>query len=936
MRLLTQALEDSIRVEDILIHSEKYLAHIPKPGDPADKKAETLGEHVALVVEQAVQICRMHGLDGVVDKMIAHLTKRLEFNDLESAYEWITDLFANAIVFHDFGKVNEFFQKERMKNSDPMFNGRLEVILTPSYGHSELGAYIYAVYHFEKLAESPIDEPDKIKLAVLVLLFSNTILLHHSSRLVQPQSRIDRSQVRKLHEKLVKYISCYKGFPLPNISTVFFERTQEFWKENNFPWDKVDFSLFGLLRLNFSMLTASDYLATWHYGYGMAVSTSQQWGVFDERRRDAIIQAARTEMSYNKHAYELYESGQYQLRHPMEPAPENLNVLRTEMTIEVLRQLAQNQEKRLFYLEAPTGGGKTNLSMLAVAELLRMNPELNKVFYVFPFTTLITQTHRAIKETLMLQEDDIALLHSRAGFQTLNELEVVDSEDNEANQDGLFGDKKRDYLQNLFVLYPFTLMTHIRFFDALKSQKKDDIYLMHRLANSIVVLDELQSYPPKQWDKILFLLDSYSRFLNIRFILMSATLPRLDRIEAVQRASEQPLPEVMDLLPNPKRYFINPNFKNRVSFRFDLLENNNVLIELPELATFVLNKSKERASVPENNGRVFTIVEFIFKKSASAFKREFETHDPFFDEVFVLSGTTLESQRRHIISWLKRNQHNINIKVLLITTQVVEAGVDIDMDLGFKNISLIDSDEQLAGRVNRNVRKKNCEVWLFNANEARVLYGKDLRYEAMREMKPEERRAVLEDKNFEDLYNRVFNYIEKKNNSNYIENFYDYYSLVKQLDFVKADESFKLIDQQSISVFVPLKLPIQIENENGKTENFFTQNEEKFLQKLKIWLPGDQFIDGSSVWSHYRASVLNKDKTADYVISKIEQKTLQGILSKFTFSLFENQKNRLGLRNHCDPEDSFENYFYLSRYVDLYSIETGLDELKLNNPDIIF
>lgn len=70
---------------------------------------------------------------------------------------------------------------------------------------------------------------------------------------------------------------------------------------------------------------------------------------------------------------------------------------------------------------------------------------------------------------------------------------------------------------------------------------------------------------------------------------------------------------------------------------------------------------------------------------------------------------------------------------MLITTQVVEAGVDIDMDLGFKNISLIDSDEQLAGRVNRNACKVGCEVYLFRLDNASVLYGKDKRYQMVRD-----------------------------------------------------------------------------------------------------------------------------------------------------------------------------------------------------------
>jgi len=933
MGSLSNRLNEVIRVEDdLLANAEKYLAHIPKSEDTPVKKAETLGKHLDLVLSCTKKICSLHGLDATVDRLTRQVVHLFQFDDPAMASEWILTFFVNTIAFHDFGKANEYFQLDRMQNQDSLFKGVFPEIFTPRYGHSELGGYIFTVYHLEKIRVEVPSTSDQKKLSILAFLFSNIILLHHSSRLEQPQLRLTRSQFIKFRGQLNHYLQLYKGFPKVEVSEKYFENIEGVLRM--LTKKSTDFALFALLRLNFSLLTASDYMATWQYSNEMEISTEQQWGVFSEVKRAALIQAAHSSKEYNVNAYNFFENKKYIVQHLTEPNGENLNLLRTEMIFEMLHQLEQNIDRRLFYLEAPTGGGKTNLSMLAVVELLHINPELNKVFYVFPFTTLITQTHISIMETLLLNEDDIALLHSRAGFQILTQK---GNDNSEANEDGNYGDKKRDYLHNLFVLYPFTLLTHIRFFDILKSDRKDDIYLIHRLANSVVVLDELQSYPPKQWDKMLFLLNEYSQYFNIRFILMSATLPRLDKIEAVRRSVNESLPMVIDLLPNPRRYFLNPNFKDRVTFRFNLLgDTGNDEISLSELAKIVLEKSQYRAALPDSKGRVFTIVEFIFKKSATAFKFELEKSNIFFDEVLVLSGTILESRRREIIALLKRHQKSNDKKVLLVTTQVVEAGVDIDMDLGFKNISLIDSDEQLAGRVNRNINKINCEVWLFKVNEPGIIYNQDLRLKVMREMTLEERQKVLEDKDFEKLYNRVFTKIEELNSSELVENFKnDYLPLFQSLNFQGVHENFKLINQQTISVFVPLMLPLKFENEIDGQEENFSVNEMQYLEKTGIYVKNNMQVDGALVWRHYKDLCENKEKPKDFIVNKIERKTLQGILSKFTFSIFESPKNRTGLGSYCDPEENFDNYFYLSRHFDLYSLESGLDETKLHNPEQI-
>jgi CRISPR-associated endonuclease/helicase Cas3 len=922
---------DTPPLSEMLRDAHRYRAHVHSKHPP-----ELYEEHFDRVNQHFGLICRKNGLDGLIDNMIADYV-RLFFpqSDFRETCMHVKRLFVHTAVFHDFGKVNENFQGHPEKMNNPEFQLRRDNPL--KHHHAKLGAYLYVVRHFEEAhGLGFLAKEEQRQWFLTILLFSYPIFKHHATGLLRPDSQGIRFEPEEL-AWMKKYLALYHLSPDERIFGAMLE--QKALEQQFFDWvfkaDKIQFgfSFFALLRLNFSLLTAADYLATGEYSYQLKLETDMDWGILSGEKRQQVAYAPRTnqEKGYNIAAFDLFEKikrGERDFQNPQTASEHNLNILRTEMAVKVLQVLETHRDKRLFYLEAPTGGGKTNLSMLAVAELLRADERLTKVFYVFPFTTLITQTHKAIKETLLLDDEDIALLHSRAGFQTAGSKTSTDEE-----EDAVYGNQRKDFLQNLFALYPLTLVTHIRFFDILKSNRKEDIYLMHRLANSVVVLDELQSYPPRQWDKMLFMLDQYGKFFNIRFLLMSATLPRLTEIEAVKRASGG-LPEVVDLLPGAVGYFQNPNFRGRVEFKFDLLENGDITAE--DLAAVVLEKSRARAEAHE--GRVFTIVEFIFKKSATEFRGVVDGLEAFFDEVFVLSGTILESRRREIIHFLKRHRQTPSMKILLITTQVVEAGVDIDMDLGFKNVSLIDSDEQLAGRVNRNVGKQDCEVWLFRKDDASVLYSSDLRFKITRDLPPEFHREILESKDFGRLYNRVFAEIEKRNKSELVENFEtDYRGFLKKLDFPKVDEKFKIIDQQTLSVFVPVSLPVEIKSQNEQPEAFFNEFEMTFLKKateFDVFGEGGKTVNGAAVWKLYREVLSNPN--ADFIAKKIEQKVMQGILAKFTFSMFASPKNREKLAAHSPPQLSLENYYYLNRWQEdaLYTLESGLDESKMDDPII--
>ncbi|MBI9068446.1 MAG: CRISPR-associated helicase Cas3' [Salinivirgaceae bacterium] len=746
-------------------------------------------------------------------------------------------------------------------------------------------------------------------------LFLIPILKHHSGYLAKDYN-FEEDKINSIH-KLFDVL----GFELPiEFPKVFIKNEERLWEHfNDFIRNKNFnfFPLFALLKLNYSLLTASDYYATSDYMSDLKFNTEEDFGLITDKLRKRIFNYFDDNKKAKYNGALMRDPNQYLSKSTneyREKSNENLNFLRQKLGAEVIINIEKHKEQRVFYIEAPTGGGKTNMSMIAVRKLLELNCEINKVFYVFPFTTLITQTAKAIKETLGLNDHEIAQVHSKAGFQ-------AKKYDNE--NDAKYGHEKRNQIDNLFVNYPFTLLTHIKFFDILKSNKKDTNYLLHRLANSVVIVDELQSYSPEHWDKIKYYISQYAELFNIRFIIMSATLPKIDEIELSAYKSEK----FVALIPNAKEYLQNPNFSERVAIKTDLLNRDE--IDLKELANILFDKSEEFANNRNDKYKnsIYTIIEFIFKKSASEFYDITQKQNTFFDEIFVLSGTIIEPRRKYIIEFLK-DETNRKKKILLITTQVVEAGVDIDMDLGFKNQSLIDSDEQLAGRINRNVNKQNCELWLFKHDNPKSIYGKDLRYEVTNKFEPSYIEEILTKKDFGKLYDKVFKEIEKLNNSAYKTNLSDYLLNFNNLNFRSINEEFKLIDSENASVFVPVDIAIEC----YKGERNFSETELTLINRHACFSDESKLIiSGEKLWDLYVSLIQNN--SMDFSVQKHQLLILNGIMSKFVFSVFIRKKDDLKPfldYNEQNSDYQFYQYFKLlkSEIGDskVYSIQSGINE----------
>jgi len=925
-------------IDEFLIDADKYYAHILPKNSHLSNKIETLQQHIELVQDKLRLLCTTHGLDVVIDNLINDfLDKQKVENELKLG-SFIKKLFVNTIVFHDFGKINENFQASPDKMNNPHFRGKSNPKSVISTRHSSLGAYLFIVKHI-KDAMTEI-EPKHNHVAMLaILMLSYSIFKHHSKYLNDDYRDTVAFSVKEV-ACMKKYLTHYQYVIEPQIKEgialnlkKLFDHIDSFELFNSF-------SLYALVRLNFSLLTASDYLASGEYMQDIKI---KEFGTLNEKRIDEIYEFVsqsdylKNELvkkkNYNKWTYQALAHGD-ELQNPKLPSNDNLNLLRREMALEVIQNIRNNSDKHLFYIEAPTGGGKTNLSLLATLELLKASKaKNNKVFYVFPFTTLITQTYGSIQETLGLTENEVVQLHSKAGYKQKSEEE----------EDGLYGDEKQNFIDYLFVNYPFCLLSHVKFFDLLKTNEKGNNYLLHRLANSIVVIDELQSYNPEHWDKIIYFISLYSKLFNIKFILMSATLPKLGDLEVLEKKYTS---DFTYLLPNAKHkekgYFLNPNFSKRVAFNFDLFERDDLTLE--EIANSLLEKSKKYAlrdfgdAKPKDS--VYCIIEFIFKKSATEFYQKINNiHNRFFNKILVLSGTILEHGRKEIINILK-NPDNRKKRILLITTQVVEAGVDIDMDLGFKDRSIVDSEEQLAGRINRNVNKEDCTLHLFNYNKEQIIYGQDKRYQETKKMTVSDYQRILKEKDFDYLYNTIFkninfwassDLISKENHNNQLKY---YKAKIEKLQFQSVHWDFKLIDQENISCFIPIAISVSVEGiKTGSTDAIFSENELLFLNKNNIVPNKKNKIEGCEVFDLYIDTIQNR---GEYINQKIAEKKLQGIMSKFIFSLFANDKVKSQIIFYANEEKSEFGYKYIKDWKNFYDEIFGMDDNKFYSNETQF
>lgn len=737
-----------IHVGDVLEDPDMCFAHLLE----GKEKKETLQEHTKLCQKYWKRMVEQRGLVSIFDNF-----KNRYLQGISEEGKYLFDVMTvNIVTWHDFGKCNPRFQKDKMKHS-----WHMDLAPDNAIGsrHSILSAMFYLDYFIERINQLE-DKQERTKLKDFAYMYSYVISRHHGnlSDFSEYMNELLGKGNTEIGEKAWEWYQKWKNGETVKLYKHF---TGNMENRLEMQTQGQAIGLYAWIRLQFSLLTAADYYATSEFMSGIEVTDFGKFGDIQQLIRQ--YEDGEVQKKIRNYQREIY---------PMEPEKlqqvSEINILRTELFSEAEENLKRNKDQSVFYLEAPTGSGKSNTAMNLSFTLMQENSDLRKLFYIYPFNTLVEQNMSILEKTFGNKKEimsQIAVVNSLVPFKDKKEVEE-DRENSKKYQEIL--------LDRQFLNYPFILSTHVMLFRTMFGNAKEDVFGFQQLCHSVIVLDEIQSYKINLWSEMIAFLKEFAELLDIKVIIMSATLPNLEVLTDHKE-------NAVRLLSDCLKYFHHKMFRERVVPKYDLLEED---ITLESLAEHVLeNKNKK------------VLIEFIKKASAEEFYRILGEK---VESVFLMTGDSSIQERKDLIEKIKGLS-----SVILVATQVIEAGVDIDMDIGFKDISRLDSEEQFMGRINRS-GKKDGVVYFFNLDEAKSIYKEDVRGDERVTLMVPEIRTFLETKNFSAFYESdILPVLKKKGEMIDKNNLKEFFSQkVGILNMPEVAEKMKLIDDNTQGIFI--------------------------------------------------------------------------------------------------------------------------------------
>lgn len=737
-----------IHVGDVLEDPDMCFAHLLE----GKEKKETLQEHTKLCQKYWKRMVEQRGLVSIFENF-----KNRYLQEISEEGKHLFDVMTvNIVTWHDFGKCNPRFQKDKMKHS-----WHMDLAPDNAIGsrHSILSAMFYLDYFIERINQLE-DKQERTKLKDFAYMYSYVISRHHGnlSDFSEYMNELLGKGNTEIGEKAWEWYQKWKNGETVKLYKHF---TGNMENRLEMQTQGQAIGLYAWIRLQFSLLTAADYYATSEFMSGIEVTDFGKFGDIQQliwQYEDGEVQ--KKIRNYQK---EIYPMELEKLQQVSE-----INILRTELFSEAEENLKRNKDQSVFYLEAPTGSGKSNTAMNLSFTLMQENSDLRKLFYIYPFNTLVEQNMSILEKTFGNKKEimsQIAVVNSLVPFKDKKEVEE-DRENSKKYQEIL--------LDRQFLNYPFILSTHVMLFRTMFGNAKEDVFGFQQLCHSVIVLDEIQSYKINLWSEMIAFLKEFAELLDIKVIIMSATLPNLEVLTDHKE-------NAVRLLSDCSKYFHHKMFRERVVPKYDLLEED---ITLESLAEHVLeNKNKK------------VLIEFIKKASAEEFYRILGER---VESVFLMTGDSSIQERKDLIEKIKGLS-----SVILVATQVIEAGVDIDMDIGFKDISRLDSEEQFMGRINRS-GKKDGVVYFFNLDEAKSIYKEDVRGDERFTLMVPEIRTLLETKNFSAFYESdILPVLKKKGEMIDKNNLKEFFSQkVGILNMPEVAEKMKLIDDNTQGIFI--------------------------------------------------------------------------------------------------------------------------------------
>ena len=410
-----------------------------------------------------------------------------------------------------------------------------------------------------------------------------------------------------------------------------------------------------------------------------------------------------------------------------------------------------------FYsLTVPTGGGKTLSSLLWAMKHAVRNGQ-KRIIIAIPYTSIIVQTAAVLKS--IFGEENVLEHHSNVDPEQI--------EDEELRRRMTMAIENWDY--------PIIVTTNVQLFESMFGNRPSVCRKLHNIVNSVIILDEVQTLPIACMQPIVDALKTYNKLFHVSVLFTTASQPILNGvIEGCNpKATFRGIDNIEEIIP--------ADFALHEKLRRVQLQIDNEGMTYDDIAAALMK-----------HDRVLCIVN-TRKDAKEIFQRL-----PKEGVTLHLSRMMCSAHIREAIDTIKATlSSDTNTIIRVVATQLVEAGVDIDFPVVYRQEAGLDSILQAAGRCNREGRQKICTTHVFSlsrehplpcgnmqdANSARLALGTAQDWFAPETMT----------RYFKQLYCRVESFDEKKI-KDYLYN--------KDMCFDTAAKEFHLIEDKGRSVIV--------------------------------------------------------------------------------------------------------------------------------------
>lgn len=422
-------------------------------------------------------------------------------------------------------------------------------------------------------------------------------------------------------------------------------------------------------------------------------------------------------------------------------------------------------EKGFYSLTVPTGGGKTLASLLwAMKHAVKHN--MNRIIIAIPYTSIIVQTAGLLKE--IFGEENVLEHHSNFNPDDIKDEDI----------------REKTKLATENWNYPIVVTTNVQFFESIFSNKPSDCRKLHNIVNSVIILDEVQTLPTDFLQPIIDAMKAYQEMFGVSMLFTTASQPVLSGlIEGTNpRAGFKGIKHITEIIPN--------EFTLHDKLRRVHLEIENKGNTYDEIAARVAEYKKVLCIVNTRKDAK-ELFDRLPDEGIKLHLSRMMCPDHVYDTIGKIK-TLLKDQSQPIIR--------------VIATQLVEAGVDIDFPVVFRQETGLDSILQAAGRCNREGKDPIGHTFVFSLSaDKRIPFGTMAAANNARlnlPMNSDWFDPSVMRKYFQQLYSRT-NSFDKKDIKHYLYK-------PNELCFETAAKMFRLVEEYCINIIVNWKNSMEL------------------------------------------------------------------------------------------------------------------------------